>query len=148
MILAHLTESARYEQLHPLFKTAFDFIKSNRLLEREPGRIELDGNRLFINNVKTNLIKREKQALEVHKKYIDIHIPLDKTETIGWKSLSDLNQPREEFDTENDFALFDEPATNYIEVHTGEFLIVFPEDAHAPVIGEGSLRKLIVKIEL
>ena len=148
MILASLADSARYEQLHPLFKTAFDFIKSNHLLEREPGRIDLDGNRLFINNVKTNLIKREKQALEIHKKYIDIHIPLDKTEIIGWKSLSDLNQPREEFDTENDFALFDEPATNYIEVHPGEFLIVFPEDAHAPVIGEGALRKLIVKIEL
>lgn len=148
MILAHLTESARYEQLHPLFKTAFDFIKSNNLLKMETGRIELESNRLFINNIKANLIKKEKQALEIHKKYIDIHIPLDKTEIIGWKSLSDLNKPREKFDTEKDFALFDEPASNYIEVHPGEFLIVFPEDAHAPVIGEGVLRKLIVKIEL
>lgn len=148
MILAHLTESARYEQLHPLFKTAFDFIKSNNLLKMGTGRIELESNRLFINNIKANLIKKEKQALEIHKKYIDIHIPLDKTEIIGWKSLSDLNKPREKFDTEKDFALFDEPASNYIEVHPGEFLIVFPEDAHAPVIGEGVLRKLIVKIEL
>lgn len=148
MILAHLTESTRYEQLHPLFKTAFDFIKSNNLLKMETGRIELESNRLFINNIKANLIKKEKQALEIHKKYIDIHIPLDKTEIIGWKSLSDLNKPREKFDTEKDFALFDEPASNYIEVHPGEFLIVFPEDAHAPVIGEGVLRKLIVKIEL
>lgn len=148
MILAHLTESARYEQLHPLFKTAFDFIKSNNLLKMETGRIELESNRLFINNIKANLIKKEKQALEIHKKYIDIHIPLDKTEIIGWKSLSDLNKPREKFDTEKDFALFDEPASNYIEVHPREFLIVFPEDAHAPVIGEGVLRKLIVKIEL
>ena len=30
----------------------------------------------------------------------------------------------------------------------GEFAIVYPEDPHAPVIGEGKIRKLIGKVKL
>ncbi len=30
----------------------------------------------------------------------------------------------------------------------GQFCIVYPEDAHAPMIGEGTERKLICKVRL
>ena len=43
MILANLSDSSRYENLHPLFKTAFDFIKANDLTKKDLGRIELQG---------------------------------------------------------------------------------------------------------
>ena len=29
-----------------------------------------------------------------------------------------------------------------------DFLIVFPEDAHAPIIGSGKIRKVIAKVML
>ncbi len=148
MIIASLSDSSRYENLHPLFKAAFDFIKANDLTKKDLGRIELQGEDLFINNIEAKLVSKEKQALEIHREYIDIHIPLDKPEIIGWKSLQNLKKPREEFNVKDDFAFYDEVATNYIQILPGEFLIAFPEDAHAPIIGEGSLRKLIVKIKL
>ena len=37
-------------------------------------------------------------------------------------------------------------AQTYLTIRPGEFVIVWPEDAHAPIIGEGTLRKLIAKV--
>ena len=51
MIVSDIRQSARIESLHPLFKTVFDYVKSHDLLNEPCGRIELDGDRLFINNV-------------------------------------------------------------------------------------------------
>lgn len=149
MILSTLSESGRIESLHPLLKTLFDYVKGHDLAAVPAGRIVLQGDDLFINVSDATLLPREQQKLEVHRAYMDVHIPLSGTEVIGWRALSSLRQPSEApFDAENDFALYAAPATSYVEVRPGEFLIVYPEDAHAPVIGEGRLRKLIAKVRL
>jgi beta-galactosidase beta subunit len=59
-----------------------------------------------------------------------------------------LNESEAPFDVENDFALYAETPSTYFTALPGDFYIVYPEDAHAPVIGEGVLRKLIVKVLL
>lgn len=41
MIISSLKQSERIESLHPLFKMAFDYIKSHDLLHTPCGRIEL-----------------------------------------------------------------------------------------------------------
>jgi YhcH/YjgK/YiaL family protein len=148
MILAHLSDCERYEALHPLFKQVFDYVKSNDLLHVPAGRIVIDGDKLFINVSDANLVPAESQKLEVHRKYIDIHFPLSGAEIVGWSSLSRLNESEAPFDVENDFALYSETPSTYFTALPGDFYIVYPEDAHAPVIGEGVLRKLIVKVLL
>ncbi|MCM1516869.1 MAG: YhcH/YjgK/YiaL family protein [Paraprevotella sp.] len=148
MILAKLTDSSRYEAVHPLFGQAFEYILSHDLASVSAGRIELDGDRLFINVCETDLVAAESQKLEVHRRYIDIHVPLEQVETIGWKHISDLGESEAPFDEAGDFALYDDRDVSYIPVHPGEFLAVFPEDAHAPLIGSGHQRKLIVKVLL
>ena len=149
MILQKLSDSKRIESLHPLLKELFDYVKSHDLSKVGTGRIELEGDRLFINVADPQLMKKEDQKLEVHRAYMDVHIPLSGTEIIGWKAISDIKAVSEQpFDTANDFALYKEEAATYVEVHPGEFLIAYPEDAHAPIIGEGNLRKLIAKVKL
>lgn len=146
MILSHISDSSRYESLHPLFKQVFDYIKANDLTKVPAERIVLDGDKLFINVADAKLIPAETQKLEVHQKYIDIHFPLSGKEVVGWKHQSNLGTSETPFDTDNDFALYAEEPTTYFTVMPGEFYIVYPEDAHAPIIGEGTLRKLIVKV--
>lgn len=146
MILSHISDSSRYETLHPLFKQVFDYIKANDLTKVPAERIVLDGDKLFINVADARLIPAETQKLEVHQKYIDIHFPLSGKEIVGWKHLSNLGTSEAPFDSDNDFALYAEEPTTYFTVMPGEFYIVYPEDAHAPIIGEGTLRKLIVKV--
>ena len=41
--------------------------------------------------------------------------------------------------------LFHEEPTSFVDLKPGQFAIVWPEDPHAPLIGEGKVRKLIVK---
>lgn len=148
MVISNLNDSKRIESLHPLFKAAFDYIKSHDLLNMPLGRIELDGDRLFINNAESALVEKEKQVMEVHRQYIDIHVPLNGMETIGWKPLADLSAVDKEYDAEADFGTYSEPASAYVTLEPGQFLIAWPEDGHAPIIGEGTLRKAIVKVKL
>ena len=51
MIISNLQNSGRIESLHPLFKKLFDYVKTHDLLHTPCGRIELEGDKLFINNV-------------------------------------------------------------------------------------------------
>lgn len=145
MILGTLADSVRIESLHPAFERVFQYIKTHNLLDAPLERIELDGNRLFINNVLTEAKSQSEQPLEAHRAYLDIHILLEGNERIGWRALEDCVEPRTPFDEENDYMLFDQEATSYIDLLPGQFAIVYPEDAHAPLIGQGTIRKLIVK---
>ena len=74
MIVSNLSNSSRWRAPHPLFKNAFDYVKNNDLLHAELGRIVIDGDNLFINNVNPECASRE-QVLELHRDYIDVHIP-------------------------------------------------------------------------
>ena len=146
MIYSTLTESKLIESLHPKFKQLFDYVKEHDLLHQETGRITLDGDNLFINNVNPQMVTAEEQVLEVHQRYLDVHIPLDKAETIGIKPLVNCTNLKSEFNSENDYELYSDKPTNYLTLQPGEFLIVYPQDAHAPIIGEGKIRKLIAKV--
>lgn len=149
MILSTLDRSARYEALHPLFKPFFDYVKGHDLLRAAPGRISLDGDRLFINNVCADLIPAARQALEAHRDYIDIHVVLEGEERFGWLPLAEAADVRQPFDPAADCALYSDRPAAWLTLRPGDFVIVFPEDAHAPVVGDGGqVRKLIGKVRL
>ena len=147
MILAHIEDSERYFSLHPLFKQLFDYVKTHDLSQVPAERITLDGERLFINVADASLKSPEEQVLEVHRRYIDVHFPLSSSEVMGWSSLQGLQtESVNPFNEEDDYAVYAETAQTYLTIRPGEFVIVWPEDAHAPIIGEGTLRKLIAKV--
>ena len=149
MIINSLSRSERTERLHPLFKKLFDYIRTHDLSQQPPGRIVLQGDDLFINLDQPQLRSRETQKLEVHRRYVDVHFPLSGAEEVGWRSLDTLPcESGAPVDEKNDFALYAAPATVYFTVHPGEFYVMFPEDAHAPIIGEGTLHKAIAKVRL
>ena len=148
MIVGNLKNTQRIEGLHPLFKKAFDYVKSHDLLHTECGRIELEGDELFINNVNPTCVMAEKQVLELHHDYIDIHVLLEGKETYGWKAFEDLEQETQAYNKEQDCALYSDSASIYFDLKPGQFAIFYPEDPHAPIIGEGKIRKLIIKVKL
>ena len=148
MIVSRLENSSRIESLHPLFKQLFDYVKTHDLLNAPLGRIELDGDNLFINNVNPECVPADKQVLEMHRDYIDVHILLTGQETIGWKAVETLEHQAQAYQKEGDCALYSDRPTLFATLQPGEFAIVYPEDTHAPVIGEGKIRKLIGKVKL
>ena len=58
MIISKLGNSYRIESLHPLFKKLFEYVKQHDLLNQPTGKIVLDGDNLFINNVAIGLHRR------------------------------------------------------------------------------------------
>lgn len=146
MIADNLSNAANYFGLHPLFEKAFEYVKPQGMDAILPGTVELDGTHLRASVVETQLKNKNEAKLETHKKFIDIHIPLSTAETFGWKSLSGLSASENGYDANDDFELYaDEPST-FITVQPGEFIVFSPEDGHAPLIGEGGIKKIIIKV--
>ncbi len=148
MIVSTLKDSNRMEPLHPLFKPLFDYVKSHDLLHAPLGRIEIDGDNLYVNNVLAEGVPAEKQLLEAHRAYIDVHILLEGAERIGWKALEDVTEEVKPYDAPADCALYADRPTTYVDMVPGQFVAVYPEDPHAPLIGQGKIRKLIAKVKL
>lgn len=148
MIQCSLSNLSRYAALHPGFQKLTDFLSSHDLSQLPIGRTEIDGDALYINKVETELLSHEAQDLEVHRQYIDVHIPLSASEIIGWSPLQALREASSPYDDAKDFALYSQLAQVYTNITPGQCFVAFPEDAHAPIIGYGRLSKAIVKIKL
>ena len=149
MIIAKMEDCERYYALHPLLEKFFEYVKTHDFSEAKAGRIEIMGKQMFINFEDMDLQPREERPLEVHRRYIDVQIPLTIEEEVGWQPLSTLEgEPEVAYDEQRDVAFYQRPAASYVTVHPGEFYILFPEDAHAPFIGNGHMRKLIGKIKI
>ena len=52
------------------------------------------------------------------------------------------------YDEAKDYLLYTDTPSVFIDVNPGEFVIVYPEDLHAPGIGDGKIRKLVAKVLL
>lgn len=143
-----MADTARVESLHPLLPELFRYVRTHDLLHMPCGRIELDGNRLFINNSNPQCLTAEEQVLEVHRRYLDVHILLEGEETIGWSPLAELKMEQQAYDAEADCALYADCPSTYVTLRPGQWLMAWPEDAHAPIIGQGKIRKLIAKLRL
>ena len=146
MILDTLENSGLYESIHPRFKKAFDYLKSTDLEALPIGKIELEGTNLVVNVVEITGKIENASKIETHKKYIDIQIPIGKAETMGWRSGNKLNEVSEAYNAEKDISFFENKASNLIKVQPFEFVIFFPYDGHQPGIGEGTYKKIIVKV--
>jgi YhcH/YjgK/YiaL family protein len=148
MILDLLKKSALYEQLHPRFKQAFDFLKSTDLMQLPLGKIELDGKNLFVGIQEIEGKTPDAAFIETHEQYIDIQIPLSGTEIMGWIARDNLKQIKEAYSAEKDMTLYSDKTDNLIRVHPGEFAVFFPEDGHQPGILEGKHKKIIIKVKI
>ncbi len=146
MILDRLRNAGRYEQTHNGFKAAFEFLKSAGLASLEPGRHAIDGDRVFVLVSRDLGRGRSGAKLEIHRKYIDIQLVVSGEEEIGWKPMAECREPEADFDPTRDLGFFRDQPDLWLPLPPGTFAVFFPEDAHAPLGGQGSLHKAIVKV--
>jgi biofilm protein TabA len=146
MIFSNLSQSSRYASLHPLFQRAFDYIRNTDLFALPPGRYHVLGEDLIAIVEHAPGKMREVAKLEAHRRYIDIQLVLDGIEEMGWKPLADCHNPVSEHSMEKDIRFFYDAVASWIAVPPDHFCIFFPEDAHAPLVANGQIRKVIFKI--
>lgn len=144
-----LEEAALYFDVHPLFKQALEFLQTNQELFKEPGDFSIDGEALKY-SVVNGLLKPESEAvLESHRKYIDIHYVISGVEKLGWKAVSECSpkdSPKNNYDESTDLIFYNEAADNWVILNEGHFVIFFPGVAHAPMLGSGAIKKIVMKV--
>ena len=97
-------------------------------------------------NGKTQAVSLEK--FECHDKNIDIQICVSGLETIGWKPREKCVQPNGDYNPEKDVRFFNDSPDMYFQLTDHQFGIFYPEDVHAPMIGEGEIRKIVIKVKI
>ena len=128
MILDTLENFGKYASLNPLFPKVLEYLQNTDLMAQEPGRVNIDGNKLFVNHNVTKGKTVDDARMETHNAMIDIQIPLSSGTwgTCPWEITSD----------------------GVLTVHPGEFVIFFPEDGHAPCISPiPEYKKVIIKVK-
>lgn len=135
---------------NPELRKAFEWIIGNWDIVHESGekKIVIDGEKVFANIDNPIMRSKKEQILEVHRIYTDIHVPVDKTEVIGYRGVDGLRKVVAEYDEELDRAFYSDEPENYITLNPGEYAIMTPQDGHAPIIGEGKVKKICVKVML
>jgi YhcH/YjgK/YiaL family protein len=146
MILDDLQEADRYAALHPGFAAAFDFLRHAPLMELEVGRTEIDGTRLFVIIGRDLGRGHERARLEAHRQYIDIQYVISGHEQIGWKTTSACQGIDLPYNAERDIAFFTDRPETWVAVEPKNFVILYPQDAHAPLAGAGEMHKAVVKV--
>jgi YhcH/YjgK/YiaL family protein len=146
MVLDSLKNAKSYYSLNPLFQKAFEYICNNDLSNVEPGKIVLEGDRLYISVMNVEGKTPENAKMEAHKNYIDIQVILKNSETMGWTAIENCKNEMDPYNPVKDIIFYTDKPTSYVTVNPGEFAIYFPEDGHAPCIGKGTIKKAVVKV--
>lgn len=148
MILDSLKNLQSYASLHPNFEKAIDFILNNDLQSLPLGRNEICGDEVFANVMEAKPRTKEEVPVEVHRKYIDIQVPISGDEVMGYTPLHDL--PAGDYSDADDVTLYPIGmlAASYFEVKRSMFTIFFPQDGHAPAVTPVPVKKIIVKVAI
>ena len=149
MIIDSLENADRYNNLHPLFAPAFEWLKSQNLNALEDGTYQIqDGLKAIMSAKGGKTVAESLEKFECHQKAIDIQLCISGTETIGWKPISKCQNFKAEYNPEKDVTFYNETPDMYFQLTDNQFGIFFPEDVHAPMIGEGVIKKIVVKVKI
>lgn len=150
MIIDTIQNASKYYSVHPLFANAFEYIQKTDLANIEMGRYEIDGDNLkaIFSNKKGMTAAESVAKFECHNKHIDIQVCINGIEQIGWKPREKCKIENGGYNMEKDVQLYNETPDMYFQLTDGQFVIFFPEDVHAPMIGDGEIKKLVIKVKV
>lgn len=146
MILDTLAQANAYLALHAQFPRAFEFLRGTDLMALTPGMHTVQGKQIFAIVEACQGRTREDAQLECHRRHIDIQLVLEGVDEMGWKPVSECVRPATDYDAARDIRFFKDTPSSWIATPAGSFCLFFPEDAHAPLVSEGLIRKVVVKI--
>ena len=145
MILDTLEHADKYAALNAGLQKGFSFLQRPDLTRLSDGKYEIDGDAVFAMVNHTSGRRVDEGQLEGHRKYIDIQYIISGQKSMGWKPANGLTVSVD-YDSEKDLLFFEEEPQSIVPVPPGNMVIFFPEDAHLPLIGDGPIHKVIIKV--
>jgi biofilm protein TabA len=149
MIIDTLNNASKYTGLNPLFAKAFDFINENDVATLENGVIQIeDGLKVIVSTANGKTAEASLAKFECHDKNIDIQLCVKGLETIAWKPREKCLTQNGAYNPEKDVRFFSDAPDMFFQLTDGQFAIFFPEDVHAPMIGEDEIKKIVFKVKI
>lgn len=149
MICAKNGEALAYRGIHPNLDLALEHITPEFLSGVGTERTELKGDEVYCTKFTYLTVPDEEAFFEAHRRYLDIHIMLEGSERIEIASPADLVEDAARH--EGDFWAYDGPGRHSVILSPGEFLVVFPDDAHKlkmQVDGPQTVTKAVFKVKI
>ena len=129
MIYAKNADALAYRGIHPNLDLALEHITPEFLASlRDNQRVELKGDLVYCTRFTYETIPQEESFFEAHRRYLDIHIMVEGEERVDMNRPEDLNLT--DAQEGNDFYAYQGESWHSTVLKPGEFLVVFPGDAH------------------
>ena len=150
MIIDTVENASKYFSNHKSFQKAFEFIKQQADFSNttETEFVINENLKAFIAQFQGETKENGSKKFECHNKNIDIQYCISGSETFGWKPRQDCSNVKEAYSDEKDVLFFNEKPDMYFTLHTGQFVVFFPEDVHARNISDGEIKKLVIKVKI
>jgi len=146
LIIDRVETAPRYANVHPGFREAFEFIGDAHTKPPAPGRYNIIDDRVYALVSESTGHGPDEWRLEAHRRCIDIQFTLRGIELYGWKPLRECSTESGPFNQADDVGFFADRPETWFSAPPGTFAVFFPEDAHAPLCGEGRILKVVVKV--
>jgi len=118
-------------------------------LNAEVGTIQIaEGLKAIISDSTGKTKEESLKKFECHDNNIDIQLCIRGNETIGWKPREKCNIPNGDYNPDKDVRFFNDAPDMFFDLTDGQYGIFFPEDVHAPMIAEGAVKKLVIKVKI
>jgi YhcH/YjgK/YiaL family protein len=150
MIIDHIHNASKYAIMNPLFKRAFEFINKTNLESISVGHQEIEGKDLRVIIAEEHGVSEATSCaeFECHNQHIDIQFCISGIEKFGWKPRNTCVLPKGEYNFEKDVLLYNDKPDMFFTLKENQFVILYPEDVHAPMISNEIIRKLIFKVKI
>lgn len=147
MIIDYVSNLSRYKGISAQLDLAIDHLISGELVF-EADRAVLDGDDVYVNRQSVALEEAAGCRWEVHYEHLDIHVPLDNTEYIGFLNNADgLTWTDINREADCDFS-DDKEEPEIAALKPGMCAVIWPGEPHKPNIGSGLCRKYVAKVRV
>lgn len=150
MIYDTLEHIGAYRGLSANMDRAIDFILSADFSAMPAERFEVDGANVYGFIQEPDLRSPAEAQFEAHRRYADIQIALTDGEIMGWLPLEKVAK-WQAFDADRDIGFSDVDEKGVaMPLNAGEFMILFPHDAHMPCLKgcADKTRKVVIKVKM
>jgi YhcH/YjgK/YiaL family protein len=147
MVTDDLKNAPLYYNLGERIATALKYLEETDFSNLEPGKYELDENRLYALVQEYNSDSNDEGVWEAHRRYVDVQYVAEGSEYIGYVNVKRLTRTSE-YDSKDDYTLF-KGEGDFITMNKGAFMILAPEDAHMPCRAINDplpVKKVVVKV--
>lgn len=152
MIVDKVSNAKQYAGLHPGIDQVLKLAQAYTPENYPGGRVVVDGEKVFMNLAGYETHPVGEACMEAHRQYIDVMYMVEGSETIYVTPVDELKEITQEYDPEHDVLLAKFPsAATAVRVEAGTFVVLFPQDAHAPgCYGDGpcTVKKIIGKVQI